>query len=184
MHETGFNESNNGINGVSSGLTILEEYQNKIEDQKKELQEKFIVIKNLQKDYEYLMQSSNNDIKRLESKEQEIERLKRSLSKLQKENAEIKASQRNPNHYQAPGGKSTAANKSNEPAPKKRYTFGQPASPKATPGLKRDSTKLPLAQQTELVVAQELEIDISKFNDMFIENLSQQLSGVFGKKGH
>jgi hypothetical protein len=37
MHETGFNESNNGINGVSSGLTILEEYQNKIEDQKKEL---------------------------------------------------------------------------------------------------------------------------------------------------
>jgi hypothetical protein len=60
----------------------LEEYQSKIEDQRKELQDKAIVVKNLQKDYEYLMQSSNNDVKRLESKEQEIERLKRSLNKL------------------------------------------------------------------------------------------------------
>ncbi len=60
----------------------MEEYQSKIEDQRKELQDKAIVVKNLQKDYEYLMQSSNNDVKRLESKEQEIERLKRSLNKL------------------------------------------------------------------------------------------------------
>lgn len=74
------------------GLTILEEYQNQLESQRVEIQDKSQLVKTLQRDYEYLMTSSNNDIKRLEQKEQEIERLKRSVTKLQKEIADSKAS--------------------------------------------------------------------------------------------
>mmetsp|Transcript_23012 Transcript_23012/g.22359 ORF Transcript_23012/g.22359 Transcript_23012/m.22359 type:complete len:116 (+) Transcript_23012:745-1092(+) len=78
----------------NSGPCILEEYQVKVEEQKKELQEKHLMVKTLQKDYEFLFQQNEKDTKMLESKEQEIERLKRSVNKLQKEIVTSKNEQR------------------------------------------------------------------------------------------
>lgn len=92
MEELSTSEMMIGDVGGGGGPTILEEYQNQLESQRVEIQEKSQLVKTLQKDYEYLMTSSNNDIKRLEQKEQEIERLKRSVTKLQKEIADSKVS--------------------------------------------------------------------------------------------
>lgn len=78
----------------SSGPCILEEYQVKVEEQKKELGQKNQLLKQLQKDYENLFQSSQQDTRMLESKEAEIERLKRSVNKIQKENAQLRTDQR------------------------------------------------------------------------------------------
>lgn len=70
----------------SSGPCILEEYQVKVEEQKRELNEKIQQINQLQKDNEYLVKQAIQDTENLETKEKEIERLKRSNNKLQKEN--------------------------------------------------------------------------------------------------
>ena len=91
IYEEILNELGSGSDLISGqGPTILEQYQNQLEQYRLEIQDKSKIVKNLQKDYEYLMTSSNNDIKRLEQKEQEIERLKRSVAKLQKEIADNK----------------------------------------------------------------------------------------------
>jgi len=66
----------------SSGPCILEEYQVRVEEFKRDLAEKHHQIKQLQKDYEMLLQSSQQDVKNLEMKEKEIERLKRTVAKL------------------------------------------------------------------------------------------------------
>lgn len=65
-----------------------------MEEQKKELGGKNQLIKTLQKDYELLHNQTSSDMKLLEEKEKEIERLKRSVNKLQKENIQIKNDQR------------------------------------------------------------------------------------------
>jgi hypothetical protein len=49
---------------------------------KKELTDKHLQVKTLQKDNESLVESANRDLKNLELKEQEIERLKRMVAKL------------------------------------------------------------------------------------------------------
>lgn len=58
------------------------------------MSEKQQQVKTLQKDNEMLIQQAQQDIKSLETKEKEIERLKRSLNKMQKESATIKNDQR------------------------------------------------------------------------------------------
>ena len=114
--------STSEFSGRGAGPTILEEYQSQLSEQRLEIQDKNKRIQTLQRDYEYLLTSSNNDIQRLESKEQEIERLKRSVTKLQKEIADSKANQRQGNLSTI----KSSGNKSNEAVPdnKKRYTFG------------------------------------------------------------
>ena len=65
-----------------------------MEEQKKELLMKDTTIKSLQKDYELLFKQSEDETKSLEAKEKEIERLKRSLNKTQKDLATAKNDQR------------------------------------------------------------------------------------------
>lgn len=52
-----------------SGPGILEEYQTKLEEYKKEVTDKVSQLKQIQKDYELLLESSHQDMKNLETKE-------------------------------------------------------------------------------------------------------------------
>ena len=80
------------LGGYSVG--ILEEYQLRVEEQKKELVDKDQVLKSIQKDFEILSSTSKSESNLLEKKESEIERLKRQVNKLQKENVTIRNDQR------------------------------------------------------------------------------------------
>lgn len=66
----------------NSGPCILEEYQVMVEEQKKEISMKDQQLKTIQSDFEMLFQQQKLENKMLEEKGKEIERLKRTISKL------------------------------------------------------------------------------------------------------
>lgn len=76
----------------AAGPSVLEEYQARAEEQKRELQEKDAQIRQLHREQEQLVEQAHQDTRNLELKEQEIERLKRSLNKLQKETVSLRRS--------------------------------------------------------------------------------------------
>ena len=78
----------------NSGPTVLEEYQLKVEEQTRELNNLNLQVKSLQTDNQQLIEQSTRDTRTLEDKEVEIERMKRMNTKIQKELADLKVEQR------------------------------------------------------------------------------------------
>ena len=78
----------------NSGPTVLEEYQLKVEEQTRELNNLNLRVKSLQTDNSQLIEQATRDTRSLENKEMEIERMKRQNTKLQKELADLKLEQR------------------------------------------------------------------------------------------
>lgn len=68
------------------GGTLVEEYQQTFQTLKKEMDEKELLLAQLQNDAEGLLEQSARDQKVLEKQAQEIEKFKRNAAKLQKEN--------------------------------------------------------------------------------------------------
>ena len=68
------------------GGTLVEEYQLKLQELKKQMDEKELLLAQLQNDADGLLRQSDGDQKVLEKQAQEIEKFKRNAAKLQKEN--------------------------------------------------------------------------------------------------
>lgn len=85
-------EEGASLQSLLGSVSILEEYQQKVDELKRDNAEKHTQVKQLQRDYEQLLESSERDVKSLEAKEQEIERLKRSINKLQKDAVQTRRS--------------------------------------------------------------------------------------------
>ncbi|CAI2359358.1 unnamed protein product [Moneuplotes crassus] len=77
------------------GVSILDEYRDKNSKLEKEVKEKDTKLKLLQNECESLLKMGKEDTDRLEEKSKEIQRLKRTNNKLQKENVTLKREQRN-----------------------------------------------------------------------------------------
>lgn len=80
----------------SSGPTILLEYQTKVEEQRVELEKAKLDLQQFCTDNQQLIEQANRDMKSLEAKELEIERLKRQASKMQKEAEQVRTDVRKP----------------------------------------------------------------------------------------
>ena len=89
----------------NSGPTVLEEYQLKVEEQTRELNNLNLRVKSLQTDNQQMIEQATRDTRSLENKEMEIERMKRQNTKLQKELADLKIEQR---RREQEGGKRSA----------------------------------------------------------------------------
>jgi hypothetical protein len=127
---------------------------------KKELTDKLQQVKTLQRDNESLVESANRDLKNLETKEQEIERLKRLVAKLQKDNVDIKNEAKRSNFSTKPI--SSARPQSSEIAAIKKknsIAHNQPVSHK-------------ISEMNQKWMNEDLNIDITSFNKEFIDNLS------------
>ena len=74
----------------NSGPTILEEYQRKVEESSRELQEVQLQLSQLQSDNQQLIEQSVRDTHTLEGKEVELERYRRQVSNLTKELSQAK----------------------------------------------------------------------------------------------
>lgn len=68
------------------GGTLVEEYQQKLQELKKQMDEKELLLAQLQNDSDGLLRQSDRDQKVLEKQAQDIEKFKRNAAKLQKEN--------------------------------------------------------------------------------------------------
>ena len=127
---------------------------------KKELNDKLQQVKTLQRDNESLVESANRDLKNLETKEQEIERLKRLVAKLQKDNVDIKNEAKRSNFSTKP--LSSARPQSSEMAAIKKknsIAHNQPVAHK-------------ISEMNQKWMNEDLNIDITSFNKEFIDNLS------------
>jgi len=78
-----------------AGPTILEEYQTQIGELKNDLDQKQLLITQLQHDSESLLKQSEEDQKVMEKYALDIEQFKRSNAKLQKENIQMQNEARN-----------------------------------------------------------------------------------------
>ena len=129
------------------------------------------MLAQLQKDYESLFEQSQQDTCSLQSKENEIERLKRSVNKLQKENVQLRNDMRKGGKNPAP---STIMNTQRKMS--SLNTDRQKASPfsqikkKATMPLQE---QLNNGQQVEQAwMSSELDYNINHFNELLIKKLS------------
>ena len=90
--------------------SLVAEYQKEIHDLKKEIDEKQLMMKALQANVDALEKQGEEDQTILTRQAQDIEKYKRNMAKLQKENIQIQAGQRNAKQ-QLRGTPATQANK-------------------------------------------------------------------------
>ena len=97
-----------GDTAAAEAPGVLEEYQARVEELRRELGERQCQLKQLQAEHEQMVHASQQDLRTLEAKEQEIERLKRAAAKLQKESVQLRSDMRKGPARPAPAKKPSA----------------------------------------------------------------------------
>jgi hypothetical protein len=174
-----------------TGPTILEEYRKQIQELKNALDQKQLLITQLQHDAESLLKQGEEDQKVMEKYSLEIEQFKRSNAKLQKENIQMQNEMRN---IQKGGGKPSPGKmmKKGSDFEKKRVGAKKTlmgAQSFDAPGNKDEDFKHSFkrsfhmsfnqneaAQEKADVFTKDLDEKLKSFNDKFMENLTKSLT--------
>lgn len=153
-----------------------------MQELKKEFDQKELLLSQVQNDTEALLAQSDQDQKVLEKQSQDIEKFKRNVAKLQKENIALQNEQRNLQKQMkahAAGGASAAkSNRRNTSAAQPtssdpfRHSFKRSFNMTNRQTEITGSDKLNEANQ----FAEDLEENLKKFNDKFMETLTLSLT--------
>ena len=152
------------------GPTLIEEYQTKLQDLRKDLDSKDLMVKSLQNDSESLLKSSEEDQKVMKNQSLEIEKFKRAQAKLQKENVTLQNEMRKiqKGGVNIPKRQQTQMSKNMKNMEEDfRHSF------KRSLIIDKDAGNIDF-------MSQELEDKLQSFNSRFMETLTESLTKQLG----